>query len=637
MKFKHGDKVKIIQRKSGNTTGCHHYNQPNGDVGIICYISNNVLSENEDGSGNYYGLYDNLNKYAFQDNDLELVSTDFVLPEKWCIKTERNDIGRLIGKWFGDQSSNGCYVNSCLGEYYHSHNLEYQSILNKGYLSASYANYEPKPGYTEITFDQFKQYVLKDTMQTNQFKKGDYIVTLKNNLRSNFIGTSCAKENYCFKQRINSYYISPVLDLAGSRENGNSNLQFDKSDDMLKDWRYATPEEIAEYDRLGKPYDVTTLAKEGIPVDKSLVGRYLKALKNSARGVPVDAGNYVLITEPGYVKVENRETTWCCSFIEEDEFELMPERFVPPTETKATESPKTEDLIEEAKRRYPVGCKAKCFVTNNFYEITKDVVFEAISNGTVYSYIKGEVYHNHRSDGNWAEVELPEPISKKWEPKVGDWVMVHENELPITSTWMGEGGRVNHQGPFLIEKIEGYCVHRMSGIRVSLSFSRFRKAEPHEIPKTEEPKILAQVYLQATDPTENLLITKPMNEYTAEEALAELKRRGFKKGVEYTFMCIDGRYLEQETRKARYDPSIADGGSYIDCGSGYLWYKEYPSNLHRGPITKVDGGPAKLAVFDELPFIPEHQLKTINHAFQPRINQDYSKPETLLTKTTLNY
>jgi hypothetical protein len=97
------------------------------------------------------------------------------LPEKWCIKTERNDIGRLIGKWFNDQSSNGCYVNSCLGEYYHSHNYDNQSILNKGVLSASFANYEPRPGYTEITFEQFKQYAM------NEFPENWYIrVTAEN-------------------------------------------------------------------------------------------------------------------------------------------------------------------------------------------------------------------------------------------------------------------------------------------------------------------------------------------------------------------------------------------------------------------------------------------------------------------------
>lgn len=86
MKFKHGDKVKIIQRKPENTTGSVDYNKPNGDVGKVCYLRtyNNKfqLTGNKNGTGYYYGMYDNSNDACFQDDDLELVSDEFVLPEK---------------------------------------------------------------------------------------------------------------------------------------------------------------------------------------------------------------------------------------------------------------------------------------------------------------------------------------------------------------------------------------------------------------------------------------------------------------------------------------------------------------------------------------------------------------------------
>lgn len=96
------------------------------------------------------------------------------------------------------------------------------------------------------------------------FNKGDYIVVLK----GDFSYTKCAKENYCFKQRgvdNNDYsYLQPEKDLDLCKYNGNSNLRFDKTS-WLKDWRYATQEEIEEYDRLNKPYDVTSLNSFVLP------------------------------------------------------------------------------------------------------------------------------------------------------------------------------------------------------------------------------------------------------------------------------------------------------------------------------------------------------------------------------------
>jgi hypothetical protein len=91
--------------------------------------------------------------------------------------------------------------------------------------------------------------------EITEFKQGDYIVTLK----GDFSITRCAKENYCFKIRFTANDLNPEIDLNGSTKNGNDNLKFNKSSEHLTDWRYATPQEIAEYDRLGKPFDVTTL------------------------------------------------------------------------------------------------------------------------------------------------------------------------------------------------------------------------------------------------------------------------------------------------------------------------------------------------------------------------------------------
>lgn len=99
-----------------------------------------------------------------------------------------------------------------------------------------------------------------------KFKKGDYIVVLK--LGS--VTTACAKENYCFKQREDHECLLPACDLEGDTENANLTLTFDKSDRLL-DWRYATDEEIAKYNEIGKPYDVTTLYKSTMTTPEELL------------------------------------------------------------------------------------------------------------------------------------------------------------------------------------------------------------------------------------------------------------------------------------------------------------------------------------------------------------------------------
>ena len=89
------------------------------------------------------------------------------------------------------------------------------------------------------------------------FKEGDYIVTLK----GDFSSTNCGKENYCFKQRYDAYDINPVVDLNGSRTNGNTQMTFNKKSKLL-DWRYATQKEISHYDQINAPYDVTEIVNK---------------------------------------------------------------------------------------------------------------------------------------------------------------------------------------------------------------------------------------------------------------------------------------------------------------------------------------------------------------------------------------
>ena len=81
MKFKVGDKVRIINREPSNTTGSSPwYKDNNNSIGIECYIcSDNMnsyqLRSNKDGTGEYYGLLSfKYSSTTFNEGDLELVT-----------------------------------------------------------------------------------------------------------------------------------------------------------------------------------------------------------------------------------------------------------------------------------------------------------------------------------------------------------------------------------------------------------------------------------------------------------------------------------------------------------------------------------------------------------------------------------
>ena len=102
---------------------------------------------------------------------------------------------------------------------------------------------------------------IKD-MAPTIFKKGQYIVTL---IDDGFCGTI----NYCSKQKNDSYQLEPEIDTNGNKSNKNG--VFRAKDVSFTKWRWATKEEEEEYERRGKPFDVTELSKP-----KFIVGKWYK-------------------------------------------------------------------------------------------------------------------------------------------------------------------------------------------------------------------------------------------------------------------------------------------------------------------------------------------------------------------------
>lgn len=313
-KFKVGDNV--IRTKSS------HNGMKIGDKGTITEIEGSCVSIKEfPGTGKH--SIDSLELYRDSETGFE------------------------VGKWYKTKA--GSYVKFLKITSYAFIASEYIYHVDKRYVSDQATFGPAKPSQFVLIQDlsTIQQYLPDghpdkiEIVNTTKFRKDDYIVTLE----GDFSMTSCAEVNYCFKQKTEVDYIEPCLDLRGSSSNGNLTLKFDKSDN-LENWRYATKEEIAEYDRIGKPYDVTTLKH------KSLVGRYLKALCNGPNGATnYSKGDYILIEK------DDLEGRVFCSngFIFGDwsydwkkcGVELMPEGFHP-------------DQVKEKKMRSEYITRSQC-------------------------------------------------------------------------------------------------------------------------------------------------------------------------------------------------------------------------------------------------------------------------------------
>lgn len=117
------------------------------------FITNNYIGV--DGNSMYLGgTRSGPNLSSFNNNPTVLTLQQFIqmttnqLPEKWCIRVDNNII---IGSWFNDHSTSGITsgYDKCKGY------LHYPDISKIHHFS------NIRSGYTEITFEQFNKYILK--------------------------------------------------------------------------------------------------------------------------------------------------------------------------------------------------------------------------------------------------------------------------------------------------------------------------------------------------------------------------------------------------------------------------------------------------------------------------------------------
>ena len=112
-----------------------------------------------------------------------------------------------------------------------------------------------------------------DKITSDGFKKGEYIVLID---KGQSTGSATLLEdfrtfiqNHCYKVRENNTFLMTELDSTGSKTNGWKCIPYNPNEfHKTRNWRYATQEEIDEYERRGKPYDVIELQNKKLSMEE---------------------------------------------------------------------------------------------------------------------------------------------------------------------------------------------------------------------------------------------------------------------------------------------------------------------------------------------------------------------------------
>jgi len=199
MKFEIGNTVKVIKNNG--------FGHEVGTIGVVKDLYANYVCVSRDvkdveGIPKTYNLW-------HTESELELYEEEF--PEKWWIYPETISEIEAVSKWFDKNHSNSN------NDFYYNQKCKtgYTNAYNKGYVY-----YEEKPeGVLEITFDQFKKHILKES------------TTMKNLLKTEFVIENCtlsqrlAIKAYCDEKKIRIYEDSFNLRSCKSYPN----LRFDKT------------------------------------------------------------------------------------------------------------------------------------------------------------------------------------------------------------------------------------------------------------------------------------------------------------------------------------------------------------------------------------------------------------------------
>jgi hypothetical protein len=236
-----------------------------------------------------------------------------------------------------------------------------------------------------------------------EFSKNNYIVVLK----------ACFSHslNYVYKQRTNCSYIKAYIDDRGKGDNGDTSIMF--SDPST--WRYATPAEAALYDTEGGPIDVRKLSitpAKPAPTEFK-VGDWVYAEETATANdqrpsvyVPVFQ---VVDIQHDWIRPKKGSGGIKASLLRH----ALPHEIPGSTEAPPKPKPPHELLLEEARRRFPIGTMYyPLSAIGDPYDVPEKVSKgprwvdhqQGIDVGVGYIYLKGK----------WAQIAQPgEPALTK--------------------------------------------------------------------------------------------------------------------------------------------------------------------------------------------------------------------------------
>ena len=287
----------------------------------------------------------------------------------WIVKCKSLNDNLFISEWYYDMDGK-TFTKGCGGW-----NLEMVKLIK------------------ELSLEEIQQYlpeghpdkIVEEQNKKEMFYKDDYIVNIGID-----DGGNSFQLNHCFKQRIDGDYLIPYNDGESSKTNGWSAINFKGAN-----WRYATKEEIAEYDRLMKPFDTSNWLKK-----EDSISEYVECIKKCTDS-----------TLGKIYKVKSREGKDTISWFDDKSTNrgTYSVHFKPSTKEaydKQQESLKPKEIVMDkdellikAKRDYPIGTEFKSAYSGNTFKVNSIPNWNSVRD----SIIGGE-FGSLYCHGKWAEI-----------------------------------------------------------------------------------------------------------------------------------------------------------------------------------------------------------------------------------------
>lgn len=139
------NEAKIVGKHLWESINIDSWNPVNQDFPVICWYSENSTSFNPIRSLTKHQTIYYFNEVNFED--------EFILPEKWCVKGTKD---KVVQKFFL------IYKDNTIGDFVRHPSYENWYFYSEQLDNLEYASKKIKSDFTEITFEQFSKYVLKN-------------------------------------------------------------------------------------------------------------------------------------------------------------------------------------------------------------------------------------------------------------------------------------------------------------------------------------------------------------------------------------------------------------------------------------------------------------------------------------------